>query len=885
MKNRNLFERRRKRKQRISGFVVQFPLTSFASARHHFVLAIYNLSSMKNQKNKTSNIARGGGRDQQEDMARKLQTRIEEETPPRGNLAYPRNSVVSFGSLPISPPTLQGLTVPKKQGAAAPYTTLTEIQAQSIPHALGGRDILGAAQTGSGKTLAFCIPLLEALYRQCWNRHDGVGAIVLSPTRELAGQTYAVLQQIGRFHSNLNMGLLIGGSNTNKRRANVDQATAFQQEQWAIPTTNILICTPGRLLQHLEQTPYMDVSQLQMLVLDEADRILDMGFRDTLTRILDYLPTERQTLLFSATQTKTVQDLAVVSINRQTVEYIGVAPKKKKKTKTGEEGDTNDNDNNNDNKKEDDLETIPDRLKQAYVIVPLQHKLNCLWSFLKSHIRYKTMAFFSTCSQVRYAWDLFCRLRPGLSVLALHGKLSQQKRLEVYTKFATTPHCVLFATDVASRGLDFPNVDWVLQIDAPEDLETYIHRVGRTARFRSKGQALLLLDPEEESVIKKWPIAQKTADNKKPTLQKKSINPTKTMLVSQRAASLVAEHTTLQRLAKKSFGSYLRSLTLLPKSTWSNDEDDFDEKDQKPSTSNWNPLRLDWGAFSSSLGLAATPSLDVLKNHENRSRETVRETKNVNRKLAKLKAQIKAEKEKKKLEKKRKLRPDGEEEEDHPPRKHENEEDNFLVVKARHESLLPEEDTAITLASRHSKKIRIDGGGDHGSSNKHMVFDEDGEAEEKPRLLLTKNDTNNVDDADLAEANESYMERVRQRLEQTRELDKQEERDRIRAKHKKKKAQERADLGMDNGDENNAVVATLGGGSDDDSSSSESNDSSPGASEAHPKSGDVKDDDDDGPSSSSSSSSFSDGDSDDDDGDTNIAAQEDLALSLIRGTA
>ncbi|OEU17312.1 glycine decarboxylase T-protein, partial [Fragilariopsis cylindrus CCMP1102] len=458
-----------------------------------------------------------------------INARIEQETPARGSLAHAKNSVVSFASQPLSRATLQGLENNK-------YTTMTAIQSGSIPHALAGRDILGAAKTGSGKTLAFLIPLLELLFRQRWTPHDGVGAIVLSPTRELAGQIFAVLRKIGQQHT-FSLGLLMGGRHKNKQNMDTND---FTREQQSIPTTNILICTPGRLLQHLEQTPYFNVDSLQMLVLDEADRILDMGFRDQLVKILDYLPqgTARQTLLYSATQTKDVKHLATLSINRKTVEYVGVH--------------------------DDEAMTTPDRLKQAYVLVPVEHKLNCLYSFLKSHLKCKTIVFFATCSQVRHAWDLFCRLRPGLSVLAIHGKLSQTKRLQVYDKFTTTPYSVMFATDVASRGLDFPNVDWVVQNDAPEDYDMYVHRVGRTARFQQDGQALLLLDPiEEESFIQK----NKQAKEKKlkTNLQKKSINPTKTMLVTQRSASLVAEHNTLYALAKKAFWSYVRSMSLLPK--------------------------------------------------------------------------------------------------------------------------------------------------------------------------------------------------------------------------------------------------------------------------------------------------------------------------------
>eukprot|EP00526_Cylindrotheca_closterium_P007319 CAMPEP_0113621112 /NCGR_PEP_ID=MMETSP0017_2-20120614/10780_1 /TAXON_ID=2856 /ORGANISM="Cylindrotheca closterium" /LENGTH=692 /DNA_ID=CAMNT_0000530833 /DNA_START=148 /DNA_END=2226 /DNA_ORIENTATION=+ /assembly_acc=CAM_ASM_000147 len=692
---------------------------------------------------------------------------------------------------------------------------MTAIQSASIPHALAGRDILGAAKTGSGKTLAFLVPLLEKLYRAGWSTQDGVGAIVLSPTRELAGQIFAVLRKIGKFHS-YTLGLLMGGRNKNRS----EQHNEFLREQQAIPSTNILICTPGRLLQHLEQTPYMNADALQMLVLDEADRILDMGFRDQLVRILDYLPAgERQTLLFSATQTKDVKHLVTLSINRKNVEYVGVHDK--------------------------DTETTPNQLRQSYVIVPLEHKLNCVFSFLKSHLRSKTIVFLASCSQVRYAWDLFSRLRPGLSVLAIHGKLSQPKRMQVYDKFTTNPHSVLFATDVASRGLDFPNVDWVLQVDAPEDADMYVHRVGRTARFQNKGQALLLLDPsEEKSVIENF--------NLKAPLKKKSINPTKTMLVSQRASSLVAEHASLHQLAKKAFHSYVRSVALLPKTVWG----DLDVK------------KMGLEAFALSLGLAALPNLDFLKKVSNR--EGLRQSKNVNRKLQKLKEQIQFEKEKKRKKKEKKRKASSDDESD--------EEDDLLVVKARHE--YKEEDVdenglASSSGGRNSKKIRIDNG--NLAPSQHTKFNEDGTVQAK--LLQAKqndeeSETEEAEDDKLEEANDMYMEKVKQRLEKTRDLDKKEERERIRAKHKKQKLQEKAAMAEDEEEMEPATATLAVAGMEEEEASVAS--SSSDSSSSEPES--------EGDSSSSSDDSSSSSD-DDDDESVDVAAQEDLALSLIRGTA
>jgi ATP-dependent RNA helicase DDX10/DBP4 len=753
-----------------------------------------------------------------------INARIEQETPARGSLAHAKNSVVSFASQPLSQATLQGLE-------NNTYTTMTAIQSGSIPHALAGRDILGAAKTGSGKTLAFLIPLLELLFRQRWTPHDGVGAIVLSPTRELAGQIFAVLRKIGQQHT-FSLGLLMGGRHKNKQNMDTND---FTREQQSIPTTNILICTPGRLLQHLEQTPYFNVDSLQMLVLDEADRILDMGFRDQLVKILDYLPqgTARQTLLYSATQTKDVKHLATLSINRKTVEYVGVH--------------------------DDEAMTTPDRLKQAYVLVPVEHKLNCLYSFLKSHLKCKTIVFFATCSQVRHAWDLFCRLRPGLSVLAIHGKLSQTKRLQVYDKFTTTPYSVMFATDVASRGLDFPNVDWVVQNDAPEDYDMYVHRVGRTARFQQDGQALLLLDPiEEESFIQK----NKQAKEKKlkTNLQKKSINPTKTMLVTQRSASLVAEHNTLYALAKKAFWSYVRSMSLLPKDgIWS----DLQIRD----------FHLE--EYAHSLGLPNIPG-DLEKVLENvSSRDGLRVVKNVNRKLQKLKEQIRLEKEEKKKKRKREsqnerseakmMKTIGKEEDD-------EEEDGLLVVKARHEPIDTgeEEDVPLSFAKpRKPKKIRIDGG--NSNLNNHTVFEEDGTVQ--PTMLQAEQDSSDdsedssVDNEEVAEAlrgaNDGYLEQVRQRLEKTKELDKQEERERIRAKHKKKRMKEKKEK-SDGEDDESIQVATL--------------DTTEGS--------DVGNGDANSESSSSEASSIDDdgsGSDDDENDDMDVAKQEDIALSLIRG--
>lgn len=187
---------------------------------------------------------------------------------------------------------------------------------------------------------------MEKLYRERWSLQDGLGALVISPTRELALQIFQVLRTVGKRHT-LSAGLITGGKKE------------FREEQLRVVRMNVLIATPGRLLQHLEQTPGFDVSSLQVLVLDEADRILDMGFRDQLNAILSYLPTERQTMLFSATQTKSVKDLARLSM--KDAEYISVHA--------------------------EDPTATPKQLVQNYIVCEIQHKLDILFSFLKSHLK------------------------------------------------------------------------------------------------------------------------------------------------------------------------------------------------------------------------------------------------------------------------------------------------------------------------------------------------------------------------------------------------------------------------------------------------------------------------------------------------------------------
>lgn len=450
------------------------------------------------------------------------------------------NDYEAFASLPLSQPTASGLE-------ASHYKTLTDIQKQAVPHALKGSDILGAAKTGSGKTLAFLVPVLENLYRRRWTELDGLGALVLSPTRELAIQIFEVLRKIGRYHT-FSAGLVIGGK-------------SLQEERERLGRMNILVCTPGRMLQHMDQTAAFEIDNLQMLVLDEADRIMDMGFQRDVDAIVEHLPKERQTLLFSATQTKKVSDLARLSLRDP--EYVSVH--------------------------EAATSATPSTLQQNYVVTPLPEKVDTLWSFVRSNLKAKILVFLSSGKQVRFVYEAFRHMQPGIPLLHLHGRQKQTARLDITNKFSASKNSCLFATDVVARGLDFPAVDWVIQLDCPEDADTYIHRVGRTARYERDGRAVLFLEPsEEQGMIKRL-------EQKRVTVEKINVREKKQQSIKDQLQNMCFKDPELKYLGQKAFVSYVRSIHI--------------QKDKEVFKLSGLPLE----EFSASLGLPGAPRIRFLK--------------------------------------------------------------------------------------------------------------------------------------------------------------------------------------------------------------------------------------------------------------------------------
>ncbi|XP_066201455.1 ATP-dependent RNA helicase DDX18 [Saccopteryx leptura] len=391
------------------------------------------------------------------------------------------------------------------------FTNMTEIQHKSIRPLLEGRDLLAAAKTGSGKTLAFLIPAVELIVKLKFMPRNGTGVLILSPTRELAMQTFGVLKELMTHHVHT-YGLIMGGSN---------RAAEAQKLANGI---NIIVATPGRLLDHMQNTPGFMYKNLQCLVIDEADRILDVGFEEELKQIIKLLPTRRQTMLFSATQTRKVEDLARISLKKEPL-YVGVD--------------------------DDKANATVDGLEQGYVVCPSEKRFLLLFTFLKKNRKKKLMVFFSSCMSVKYHYELLNYI--DLPVLAIHGRQKQNKRTTTFFQFCNADTGILLCTDVAARGLDIPEVDWIVQYDPPDDPKEYIHRVGRTARgLDGRGHALLILRPEELGFLR-------YLKQSKVPLSEFEFSWSKISDIQSQLEKLIEKNYFLHKSAQEAYKSYIRA--------------------------------------------------------------------------------------------------------------------------------------------------------------------------------------------------------------------------------------------------------------------------------------------------------------------------------------
>jgi len=359
---------------------------------------------------------------------------------------------MSFSDLGLSEPILRAVT---SEG----YENPTPIQAQSIPHVMAGRDLLGCAQTGTGKTAAFALPILHRLTAE-GNPAPGSGrkirVLVLAPTRELALQISESFSSYGR-NTPLRNTVIFGG---------VGQGNQVKALQRGV---DVLIATPGRLNDLMEQG-YINLAQLQIFVLDEADRMLDIGFLPDIRRVMAKLPKVRQTLFFSATMPPEVRKLADDLLHQPA--KVEIAP----------------------------VKATADLIDQSVVHIPKAKKTRLLAAFLRQPGVDRSIVFARTKHGAdRIALQL---LRYGIRAEAIHGNKSQNARQRTLDRFRIGKLRVLLATDLAARGIDVDNITHVFNFDLPHEPETYVHRIGRTGRAGSAGKAIAFCDPAERSMLK-----------------------------------------------------------------------------------------------------------------------------------------------------------------------------------------------------------------------------------------------------------------------------------------------------------------------------------------------------------------------------------------------
>jgi len=435
---------------------------------------------------------------------------IDEEKEKGNDIKKNNNADFFFSDKKFSQMKLTETTVNclKKQG----FIISTEVQEKVIPIAKKGKDIMCTAKTGSGKTLAFLIPAMEMLIKTDFQQNQGVGIIIITPTRELAIQIYDVAKEL-LFLAHKTCGVIIGGGYRKKEAKKL------------IRGVNLLIATPGRLLDHLNNTEGFKYNNLCMLVIDEADAILKNGFEDELIQILKILPKDRQTMLFSATLSKKIENLGLLSLNEPV--YI--------KLKINPEGQNNNLQN----------------LEQGYLIIEGNLKFNFLYTFLKNNSCKKTMIFFNSCSEVQFFSYLLNYI--GIKVLSISGDLKQINRETIYREFFNSEKGVLLCTDVAQRGLDFPEVDWIINFDLPLSVDEYLHRVGRTARGPdSQGKSLLILLPNEIDLLER--IKEKNIIIKEYEFKKEKL-----IDIQQKYELLISSNPALENLAEEAFKNYIFS--------------------------------------------------------------------------------------------------------------------------------------------------------------------------------------------------------------------------------------------------------------------------------------------------------------------------------------
>jgi len=354
---------------------------------------------------------------------------------------------LNFKELGLSGKTLEGIE-------AMGFEKATAVQEQSIPHILKGTDIIASAQTGTGKTAAFLLPLIEKIIAKGTN-NQSISALIIVPTRELAVQIDQQMEGLS-YYTNVSSIAVYGGSD----------GSSFSREKNALQKgADVIIGTPGRLIAHLNMG-YVKIDNLDHLVLDEADRMLDMGFNEDIMKIISYLPKKRQTLLFSATMPRKIVELAKKILHDPVEVSIAISKP-------------------------------AERIVQAAFVVYENQKIPLIKHLLTAKKLNSIIVFCSTKSSAK---QLNKELQSiNLSSQDIHSDLDQKEREDVLRQFKNRKLNILVATDILSRGIDVEDIDLVINYDVPNDGEDYIHRIGRTARAAAKGVAFTLINQKEQN--------------------------------------------------------------------------------------------------------------------------------------------------------------------------------------------------------------------------------------------------------------------------------------------------------------------------------------------------------------------------------------------------
>ncbi|XP_077212611.1 DEAD-box ATP-dependent RNA helicase 31-like [Tasmannia lanceolata] len=379
-----------------------------------------------------------------------------------------------FDQCSISPLSLKGIK-------AAGYERMTLVQEATLPVILEGKDVLAKARTGTGKTVAFLLPAIEAIVKlpppDRDQKRPPINVLIICPTRELATQAATEANALLKYHPSIGVQVVIGGTRL-----------PLEQKRMQAYPCQILVATPGRLKDHIENTPGFAtrLKGVRVLVLDEADHLLDMGFRRDIEKLIAAVPKQRQTLLFSATVPEEVRQICYIALKRD-----------HKFINTVEEGS----------------EETHSQVTQMHLVAPLDKHFSILYGILTEHISedvdYKVLVFCTTAMVTRLVANLLSELK--LNVREIHSRKPQSYRTRVSDEFRKSKGLILLTSDVSARGVDYPDVTLVIQVGVPADREQYIHRLGRTGRKGKEGNGILLLAPWEDfflAIVKDLPITK-----------------------------------------------------------------------------------------------------------------------------------------------------------------------------------------------------------------------------------------------------------------------------------------------------------------------------------------------------------------------------------------